>query len=113
MRYFCEVLVEEVFPAVRAIIANELTEKYNYTQEEAAKKLGRTQPAISQYKKHLRGKNFKLITENEQIMLIINNVVSELAKLKGTPESNEKKYNELRCTICSAIKLSNIISKFE
>ena len=51
----CETTAKYVFPVFRSLIAKELVKKYDFTQVEAAKKLGTTQAAISQYLHTKRG----------------------------------------------------------
>ena len=45
----CETVVRYVLPAFRSLVAKKLLEEYNFTQLEAARALGTTQAAISQY----------------------------------------------------------------
>jgi len=45
----CEVVGKYVLPIFRSMLAKELVKKYNFSQTEAAKKLGTTQAAVSQY----------------------------------------------------------------
>ncbi len=54
MKTFCETVVQDVLPVIRAILAKKLSER-GFTQEETARRLGTTQPAISQYLRNLRG----------------------------------------------------------
>lgn len=63
MRLVCEIVASDVLPALRALISKQLIEGYGLTQKEAARKLGLTQPAISQYKKDVRGKKVALVHE--------------------------------------------------
>lgn len=63
MRLVCEIVASDVLPALRALISKQLIEGYGLTQKEAARKLGLTQPAISQYKKDVRGKKIALVRE--------------------------------------------------
>ena len=51
----CEVVARYILPIFRSLIAKDLIEKYNFTQVEAAEKLGTTQAAISQYLHSKRG----------------------------------------------------------
>jgi len=51
----CEIVTRYVLPVFRSFVAKELVEKYGFTQVEAAKKLGTTQAAISQYLHSKRG----------------------------------------------------------
>jgi predicted transcriptional regulator len=63
MKIFCEIMLTQILPAIKAIAAREMLKKYHMTQLEIAKVLGVTQAAISQYKNKIRGKakifNFK------------------------------------------------------
>jgi len=81
MKLYCEVVVGEVLPALRALITNELIQKYGLTQKEIADKLGLTQPAISQYKKFLRGERVKELQKNK-------NVVSTIKEFAHTISNN-------------------------
>ncbi|WP_309492620.1 hypothetical protein [Candidatus Hecatella orcuttiae] len=51
----CELVVKHVLPVMRAMIAKELIETHNFTQTQAAEKLGITQAAISWYLSQKRG----------------------------------------------------------
>lgn len=62
-----EIIVLEVLPAARALIAKKLIEN-GLSQKEAAEKLGLTQPAISQYKRNLRGYRNDIFRENADLM---------------------------------------------
>ncbi len=70
-----ELVARSVYPALRAMIADVLIKKYNYTQVEAAKKLGVTQAAISYYLSSKRGV-FKQLFKSE----FISKSVEEIAK---------------------------------
>lgn len=52
----CERASADVLPRARALIARKLVEVYKLSRTEAAKRMGLTQPAISQYMKETRGK---------------------------------------------------------
>lgn len=55
MRPPCEIVVKQVLPAFRALVAKDLIGKYRFSQVAAAKELGTTQAAISQYLCSKRG----------------------------------------------------------
>ena len=55
MRPPCEVVTKEVLPALRAILVRALVRRHRLSQVEVARKLGVSQPAISQYMSFLRG----------------------------------------------------------
>jgi len=71
-----ELASKSVIPAIRALIVKRLVEEHGMTQQEAAKTLGVTQPAVSKYLHHKRGAAIRLhgITE-------IDEATDEIAKL--------------------------------
>lgn len=83
MKLPCERFVEKL-PALRALITKEIVNTFGLTQEQAAKKLGITQPAISQYLKGSRGRNIladkKLKKEAREISKKIMKGKSEFPK---------------------------------
>ncbi len=105
MRPFCEVMVQEVFPTVRALIARELMETFNYNQAETAQKMGVTQPAISQYKRELRGKKAKLLESNVIVSGSIKSAAKMLTKAKNPFESG------ILCSVCRDIRKSGMLCK--
>ncbi|MGA3404910.1 MAG: helix-turn-helix domain-containing protein [Candidatus Bathyarchaeia archaeon] len=73
-----ELASKSVIPAIRALIVKRLVEEYDMTQQEAAKLLGVTQPAVSKYLHHKRGAAIRLggIKEIEQATSEIADMVS-------------------------------------
>jgi len=71
MKLYCEVVVGDILPSVRALVTRELIKNFGLTQNQAAQKLGLTQPAVSQYKKYLRGGKFKQFEKNKRLMSIV------------------------------------------
>jgi len=67
-KVFCENIFNDILPAVRAIVANNLINNYGLNQQEVSEKLGLTQPAVSQYQNGLRGKKIKRILSNKSMM---------------------------------------------
>lgn len=82
MRFESEVISEEILPAIRKIIADRLHQDYGHTQEEIARELNVTQPAVSQYLQDKRADEdvTKTLIEDPQTNLIIDDAVSEAAK---------------------------------
>ncbi len=74
----CETVAKYVLPVFRSLTAKELVNVHHLTQTEAAKKLGTTQAAISQYlssKRAIRGSE-----EFEAILPKIQAMASDTAK---------------------------------
>jgi len=63
MKTPCELIVWYVLPAIRREFARVLVKEFNLTQREAARKLGVTESAVSQYLKSKRGKEMKFNQE--------------------------------------------------
>src|SRR5271157_6070520 len=55
-----ELASKSVIPAIRALIVKRLVEEHDMTQQEAAKLLGVTQPAVSKYLHQKRGAAIRL-----------------------------------------------------
>ncbi len=100
MKPLCEIIVLDVMPTVRALIAKELVEKHGLTQAAAAKKLGMTQPAISQYRRNLRGGKVEIMEKDKEIMGKISMLAERIAKgeLSHVDATNEF------CEICRIIR---------
>ncbi len=73
-----ELASKSVIPAIRALIVKRLVEEHDMTQQEAAKLLGVTQPAVSKYLHQKRGAAIRLggIKEVEQATSQIADMVS-------------------------------------
>ncbi len=71
-----ELASKSVIPAIRALIVKRLVEEHGMTQQEAAKLLGVTQPAVSKYLHEKRGAAIKLNGIKE-----IDEATGEIAEL--------------------------------
>jgi len=74
MKTKCEVMVKDMLPSLRAMIAIELMGR-GLSQTDIAKKLGVSQPAVSQYTKQLRGIN-KIKIDNNEIKFLCDDICS-------------------------------------
>jgi len=107
MKPICETVAQYVLPAIRAIIARDLIECHHMTQKEAAKKLGMTQPAVSQYGKHTRGTRAKVIETDSEISKMVTEISQSLAK----GEINLDEATERVCDICKHMRKRGLIQK--
>lgn len=73
----CEAVVKSVAPALRAMVAKRLLDKYSLKQKETARLLGITQAAISKYVRRVRGKALDLESIPE-IQTLIEKVADRL-----------------------------------
>jgi len=102
----CEVAVKCVLPSVRAMIAKELTEKHGLRQEDVAKLLGVSQPAISLYYRRVRGKSIDL--ENDPG---IRRLIENLADLLAASGLSRKEFIVRFCEICKTIRAKGLLCK--
>jgi predicted transcriptional regulator len=101
MRPPCEIIVKDILPAFRALIARNLIEKYGFTQVEVAKKLGTTQPVISYYLSLRRGrKKLTDLESNTFIKDVIDRIVQDIVENKV----DFVNLTSTTCYICKAIK---------
>ena len=107
MRTVCETMALHFVPAVRSMIARDLIEGYKMTQKEAAKRLGMTQPAVSQYKKHLRGIRTKMLERNDTVEKMVTRVSGLLAKNEIGPEEAALEI----CGICKYMRERKMVGK--
>lgn len=71
-----ELASKSVIPAIRALVVKRLVEDHGMTQQQAAKLLGVTQPAVSKYLHEKRGAAIKLTGIKE-----IDNTTDEIADM--------------------------------
>ncbi len=105
----CEVVGRYILPILRSMVAKELIDKYNFTQIEAAEKLGTTQAAISQYIHSKRG--YKGLSGFEQILPLIKATASDTAEgiAKGRMSAEEVTLNF--CKLCASLRDKGMIPK--
>lgn len=104
MKHACEIIAKDILPALRALLAKSLIENHNLTQREAARRLGMTQPAMSQYTNKLRGYRGKVLKESNEVSEWVNKI-SETVSQKEEPLEIEKKL----CSICRKIREEGIL----
>ena len=83
MKPVCEIIVQEILPSVRAMVAVKLTNTYGLSQEQAAVKMGTSQPAISQYKREIRGHKSRVFKQNPKLaeMAFTTGLLHDVGKL--------------------------------
>ena len=105
MKPVCEVMVSDILPGVRAMVARKLVEDHGLSQKDAAEKLGTTQPAISQYKRQLRGCKIGLFDKNPRIL----EMISSIAKRTASGELSQDHISLEFCVVCKFMKSSGIV----
>lgn len=105
MKPFCEIIVQNVLPVVRALVAKDLTERHKLTQQSIAKKLGVSQAAISQYIRELRG--FK--AKNLQRDKTVTDEIEKLSSRIASGDLNVLSATDEMCNICRTIRKKKLI----
>jgi|Deesub1362B_J571_1020462.scaffolds.fasta_scaffold00423_13 hypothetical protein len=100
----CEIAVKCILPSVRAMLAKELVTRHNLSQEQTAKLLGVSQPAISLYYRKLRGKAINLEKERE-----IKKMIENLAKTLANENFQHKNFIQAFCEICKMIRAKGLL----
>ena len=102
----CLVVVQQILPALRVSIANELTEKYGLKKKETAEKMGLTPAAITQYLNRTRGNNaHKTIEKSKEV----RNLVSDIANDLVHGESPANKIVTKLCFACHILQGEGLI----
>ena len=97
----CETIGKYVLPVFRSLIAEELVHTYNLTQVEAAKRLGTTQAAISQYLNSKRA--FKSTEQFGDILPKIKVAAQETAKRLANKNMGSDYVAIDVCRLCSTL----------
>src|SRR3989304_4874726 len=95
MKLYGEVVVQEVLPALRSLVTKELLQGHKMNQTEVSAKLGITQPAVSQYKKALRGSNVKKLEASREVTSLVKKLSKEIATGAANPENVQLKFLEI------------------
>ena len=98
----CEVVARYLLPIFRSMVAKELIEKYNFTQMAAAKKLGTTQAAISQYIHSKRG--LKGTEQFADLIPKIQSLANETAKNIAVKDIGTEEVMRKFCELCTILR---------
>ena len=104
----CEYVARHFLPLYRAFVAKDLVEKYGYTQKQAAKKLGTTQPAISQYLSFKRGR--KGIAKYDEVAPLVREAAAKVAKKIAKTEMSPEEFSDSFCDMCRKLQEKGKIS---
>jgi len=104
MKSPCELVAKYVLPVFRAMVAKELMEKYNFSQNQVASKLGITQAAVSHYVNSKRGA--LMVSELEKIPGV-RKTVDDVTKSLATTDDSDDMILAF-CRLCSMVKASQV-----
>jgi predicted transcriptional regulator len=98
----CEIIIWKILPTIRSELARTLVSEHNLSQREAARRLGLTDAAVSQYLSEKRGTT--RITD-EAIKKEIKEAAARIASERSEPVVTEL------CLICNLFKERKLLSK--
>jgi predicted transcriptional regulator len=104
MKVACEYVIKEFLPGIKSIMAKKMIEDYNLSQIQTAKLLEVTQPAVSQYKRHLRGKKVSALMEDPNIIAFIDEFTRKLVNKEVSSNEAGKEF----CLICRELQEKNM-----
>jgi predicted transcriptional regulator len=108
MSFSCESVARHILPLYRAFVAKELIEKYGYSQVKAARKLGTTQPAISQYISSKRGQEG--IPNYEEVAPLVKKAAAEAAEHLATTGMTREEFSVSFCDLCKELQMTEKVS---
>lgn len=103
----CEIVVQKILPVIRANLAKELVQKHSLRQEQVAKELGLTQPAVSHYLKEFRGKGEFKIGDAK-----FHRLISEFADRMKAGKTTDPEKNAFVCDLCRHCRSTALICRF-
>ncbi len=105
MRTPCESVVTAVLPAFRSLVAKELVERFSFSQVEAARRLGITQAAISQYLSRKRGNQLTDVLEaNPEVRSAVLKMAANIAAVESSGVDAMMAF----CGLCGKLRQESI-----
>ena len=101
----CEVGVQTVLPAIRALMARTIVEKHGMNEKQAATLLGLSQSAISRYTRKNRG-NIITIENEPEVQKLIDQIIYMLLYGKNHQTTE---ILELLCQTCKVIRQKGLM----
>jgi len=79
MKSYFEVVAQEIIPYLRAMVAKKLIDS-GISQKQIGERLGISQPAISQYKREIRGKKRSFFDDNPDFVSFVDDIAKKVAE---------------------------------
>lgn len=98
---FCKKTITEIMPAARAAVAGKMYEK-GLEQQTISKRLGITQPAVSQYVNGTRGRTAKGMLKDAGMSKFLDSLVKRL-------DDEHYNINLDMCRVCSEARKTGVV----
>ncbi len=102
---FCAKVITEVMPSVRSFVSNKLS-NLGLRQEKISDLLNVSQPAISQYRKQIRGSMYKTMEDNYRFSSYLNGLSQDVM-------AKRVDLNSKTCDICKKARESQVLDREE
>ncbi len=99
-------MISEMLPGFRALVAKKLMEDHGMSQTQVAEVLDTTQPAISQYRRELRGRKTSVFVKNHRLLELIERTARNIAAGSIKPEMTGLEF----CRICKFMRDNDIVA---
>ena len=99
-----EIIYKSALPAFRAMVAKRLSDDYDLTQQEVAKRLGVTQASISNYARKARGVMVNLETDPN-----LAKAADEISKVLASEEPDQREALRLMTEVCDYIRYTHLL----
>jgi predicted transcriptional regulator len=97
--------VRQLLPSFRFLVAKELVDNHNYSQTDAARKVGMTQAAISQYFHAKRGRRW---SSKSTLLSEIRPQATSIAKRIADGKVSRVDSAQLFCTLCQRLRKKGV-----
>lgn len=101
-------MISEMLPGFRALIAKKLMEDHGLSQTRVAELLDTTQPAISQYRRALRGRKTSVFLRNHGLLELLDRTAKNIAMGSIKPEKAGIEF----CKVCKFMRDNDIVSGY-
>lgn len=101
-------MISEMLPGFRALIAKKLIEDHGMSQTQVAVMLDTTQPAISQYRRDLRGRKISVFLSNQRLTEQLERTANNIANGNVSPEKTGLEF----CRMCKCMRDIGIVSGY-
>ncbi|MCW1294060.1 MAG: hypothetical protein QXJ12_01450 [Candidatus Parvarchaeota archaeon] len=98
---FCKKAITEIMPAARAAIAEKMYEE-DIEQQVISKRLGITQPAVSQYVNGVRGRTAKNMLKDKRMSSFLDSLIKKL-------EDENYNINLDTCKVCEEARKTKVV----
>jgi predicted transcriptional regulator len=106
MKPFCETIVAQVLPVVRALLAKKLSDK-GLKNKDIAEAMELTPSAVTQYLNKARGKKTRILMKNKPVNKMISELAGELAEGKLSPAEKMNGF----CRVCKEVRKERILCR--